>query len=784
MKALRILSIVVLLICNSAASVFATEEQPETDKERLQKACLNSVKGRNRERAEQFFAGSDYDIEDLDITYLIVDCDVPFLGIAEGLRGNTTTKYFTFYLGVAIAAVEEKMEDLYSTLLSLEHLETITLNESIIDSKYVDPLINFIENSNIKTLNLECAFLGGIKSFLNKLQLNKSLTSLNLARNTLDDEDCGLLSTYLTQNPGSLTNLNLSDNSVKNKGILSLSAMLGKLSNLKLLDLSDNHFDNLKDLDQYNERIVLVKHSDEAAKESYTFDTYEQSQIFCLHNVDDLEELKFVKKGKIPTQKILRACFFPKLKKKNSQIKFLTMSRYNLGNSTYKLLETINNYQFLEKLYLSKNGINSNTLKKIIHPLSTMGNLKDLDLGNNKIAYDGFELLFEKFKLKLSFLRLAKNNINLQKVVDKLKKTEHTLIEILELCEQSNQEELSDEFYEKATLILEEKFKNSQFILDPKDALLFSEESELPVKNLISVSEEQQHSNEIRSALPFRNSPSKKYVDKSKWNLGSVKMSIDPSGAGSDPVGYAVIKSNSAGEVFVKAAGSIKGDGLSDEIFDQLLDIAEREKVKEVLVEFNYNQGGYLVALREYYRFRKLKESIQINMGNLKIENELNGTEDYTTEESSESDDDLKYAHSQPKSFVNTNVSPQQNVTAQTILDHSQKLFSESFEFVSIKTTGKDKGIRIVNTLKPLLEEGKLFVDEEFLKKDFENRDKQNSLLREMSWIAPGFKSDNYPHGKHDDIVDALEMAITYAHKELKSVKRKIGVDNANASGQ
>ena len=416
----------------------------------------------------------------------------------------------------------------------------------------------------------------------------------------------------------------------------------------------------------------------------------------------------------------------------NNCVGYFTLSHI-LGDLTFTgFLPLLPKYQALQTLDISGNNISDKMLKKHIATFVNLVNLKDLSLASNKIKDAGFILVFSAFNIPncpLKTLRLEKNEINQKSVVDHFKRLfeENKSIYLTQLDLYAQDHKVGNEAveaeYEVIVSTLQTQFPAFSCILQKKDAHLLSSKSILPLQLLKIASLKDPIEFELLTtptlgdAIPLSNSPQKLAVSKNMWsgNMTKCIMAIDPSGSGSDATGYAVIKVNANLDYLVNTAGGIKGDGLKKETFLQLIKIAVDEKVDHIVIESNFHNGAYLELFNTHYI--ALARETYWKKG-LNPDNYL---------------DDI-----QPK-----------------------------FDLHNFKTTDKDKGTRIIKTLSDLLNVGGLYIEEEFFKDDYANRNNKPSLFLEMSWMKPNFQSQGTKDGQHDDVVDALEMGIRFYQTKI-----------------
>lgn len=436
--------------------------------------------------------------------------------------------------------------------------------------------------------------------------------------------------------------------------------------------------------------------------------------------------LKFISRSGLNADynKTLIECFPPESK----FIKEIILTRM-MGRVTFEsFFPILPQYNCLKTLDISTNCISDDMIKKYIAKFNLLTNLRKLLMGSNKICNDGFLLilnLFNSENMNLSYLGIEKNHISEKNSMNQLLKMENIKIKHLDLYNQQKKGDddyLDDTDYETFIDKLSIKFPHFRCILRERDKHVLTRPG-LPLDRLIVVSltdtstpnPKAEHNEKKALKLPI--SPMQKSVSKDTWSTRSSHciMAIDPSGDGSDATGYAVIKVNEQGEYLITKAEGIKGNGLEDRTFKKLLKVVQTEDVETVIIESNYHEGAYLTAFKYYCQLQNV----------LKISKEGRKLENYPEE-------------------INLN-----------------------FTLKSHKTTEKDKGQRIVSTLEPLLLSGKLFIEENFFYNDWEHREKNSSLYLEMSWIKKDFKSQAKEDGCHDDLVDALEMAISFSKNML-----------------
>lgn len=446
-------------------------------------------------------------------------------------------------------------------------------------------------------------------------------------------------------------------------------------------------------------------------------DKMDQQEIEKLYNESYPDSLKFLGKSK-GVNKDSKELLLNSINKKNDCVKDVTLTR-KMGKLVFSDLipKVLSSYSALTILNLSGNNITDCMLEKNIQSFIKLPNLTSLDLSGNKttksgIGIKGFKILFDFFdsqSSKIITLKLDGNRINEENSLTYLLNRDVIKIKNLFLRDQDiGSAAISNIEYEKKINELNHKFPQFVCILREKDTFLLGK-SVLPINKLkVVYFSENNTPHDISTeheekALKHggKNAPIKVLESQNKWPIGASQniMAIDPSGSGTDATGYAIITINKNREYLITEAGGIKGNGLSDTTFDKLVNLIVKQKINYVAVEHNYNNGAYLTSIKKHYQLKKLEEKLSNQATIDQLENEP--------------------------------------------------------EFYDHKIKEAIKGERIVKTLRPLLEEGRLFMEHNFFYKDYEAHP---SLFKELASISENFKSQNTENGLHDDIVDALEM--------------------------
>ena len=179
-----------------------------------------------------------------------------------------------------------------------------------------------------------------------------------------------------------------------------------------------------------------------------------------------------------------------------------------------------------------------------------------------------------------------------------------------------------------------------------------------------------------------------------------VVLAIDPSGKGSDELGYAVVAYLN-GNLFLLASSGLRG-GYSETNLKQLAHIAKEFKVKEILVESNLGLGMFSELLKRY----------------------LGTIYPCTIEE--------------------------------------------------VRHT-KQKELRIIETLEPVMNQHRLMVDTEIIAKDISTTECYPSETRsqyQLFWQMTRVSKEKNSI-RHDDRLDALAMAVQYFTENMALTERK-----------
>lgn len=198
---------------------------------------------------------------------------------------------------------------------------------------------------------------------------------------------------------------------------------------------------------------------------------------------------------------------------------------------------------------------------------------------------------------------------------------------------------------------------------------------------------------------------------------GSV-MAIDPSGRGGDETGYAVTKMLN-GYLFVPKAGGLRG-GYSEETLVKLKMIAHEQQVNRIIIESNFGDGMYAQLLKPIL-LREVKDPITGKI-----------------------------------------IEPSYPVTIEEV-NHS-----------------KQKELRIIDTLEPVMNRHRLVVDPKVIREDYESAqcypaDKRDKY--QLMWQLSRITKDRGAI-PHDDRLDALAIAAAYwveqmAQDEEKQIDRR-----------
>ena len=172
------------------------------------------------------------------------------------------------------------------------------------------------------------------------------------------------------------------------------------------------------------------------------------------------------------------------------------------------------------------------------------------------------------------------------------------------------------------------------------------------------------------------------YIDKNFVKYEGKILTIDPSGRGGDETGYCVANVLN-GYIFVLDCGAVSG-GYDDTTMLEIVKIAKKYKVNEIILESNFGDGIYTKMLQEF-----------------------------TTK------------------YYKCHIGEVRN--------------------------NKQKELRIIEHLEPVLNRHKLIFDRKIIQKDNQIEQQEYSLIYQMTRIT---KDRNCL--KHDDKLDALAMAVQY----------------------
>ncbi|XP_066025377.1 NLR family CARD domain-containing protein 3-like isoform X3 [Pocillopora verrucosa] len=267
-------------------------------------------------------------------------------------------------------------EKLATALGASLQTETVKVSSVKVDETLAVFLSNFLKtNTTVTNLTLYKSLQGGVAALAECLKYNKSLTTLDLSYNEIDDDGAAALGECLKYNK-SLTTLHLSDNEIGNDGAAALGECLKSNKSLTTLDLSFNKIGD-------NGAAALVE---------------------CLKDNKSLTTLYF-SDNKIGDD---GAAALGECLKYNKSLTTLYLSFNKIGDDSAAALgEDLKYKKSLTTLDLSHNEIGDDGAAAALGEcLKYNKSLTTLDLGHNEIGDDGAAALGECLKNKKSLTTL------------------------------------------------------------------------------------------------------------------------------------------------------------------------------------------------------------------------------------------------------------------------------------------------------------------------------------------------------------------------------------------
>ena len=364
---------------------------------------------------QEFFSGLylAFEISDEDIDYLVTD--------KRYLRD--LKEVFQFMTGIAASQSEEKAVSFVSKAallvnvfgdesnansylqFALSCISQLTIHQKDLRSKLVDILGT---NLNIKTLKLtNCLDLDEL--FFEVVGTNSSLTDLDLSCNSICDPGDKSLSQILTVN-SSLTNLNLSHNSVGDTGAKSLFQALTRISSLTNLNFSHNSIgdpgaESLSHALTVNSSLTNLNLSHNSICDT---GVESLSQTLAGNSTLTNLNLSYNSIGDTGAGSLSHALTV------NSSLTNLNLSHNSICDTGVESLsQTLTGNSTLTNLNLSYNSIDDTGAESLSHALTVNSSLTNLNLSHNSICDTGVESLSQTLtgNSTLTNLNLSKNRI-------------------------------------------------------------------------------------------------------------------------------------------------------------------------------------------------------------------------------------------------------------------------------------------------------------------------------------------------------------------------------------
>ena len=364
---------------------------------------------------QEFFSGLclAFEISDEDIDYLVTgkrylrDLKEVFLFMTGIAASQSKEKAVSFVSKAALLVNVFGDESNANSYLqfALSCISELTIHQKDLRSKLVDLLGT---NLNIKTLILtNCLDLDEL--FFEVVGTNSSLTDLDLSCNSICDLGGKSLSQILTVN-SSLTNLNLSHNSIGDTGANSLFQALTRNSTLTNLNLSHN---SIGDIGAKSLFTAIARNSTLTnlnLSHNNIGDTGAKSLCYALPVNSSLTNLNFSHNS----FGLTGAKSFSQALKGNSSLTNLNLSLNSIGNTSAAYLSrALTANSSLTSFNLSGNRIGDTGVESLSQALTVNSSLTNLNLSYNSICDTGVESLSQTLteNSTLTNLSLSYNSI-------------------------------------------------------------------------------------------------------------------------------------------------------------------------------------------------------------------------------------------------------------------------------------------------------------------------------------------------------------------------------------
>ena len=266
-------------------------------------------------------------------------------------------------------------------------------------------------NTSLTTLDLSENSIGdkGASSLSEALRVNTSLTSLHLSENSIGDEGASSLSEALTVNT-SLTSLHLSENSIGGEGASSLSEALRVNTSLTSLDLfynsiGDEGASSLSEVLRVNTSLTSLHLSENSIGGEGASSLSEALRVNTSLTSLHLSENSIGGEGASSLSEALRV---------NTSLTSLDLSRNSIGDKgASSLSEALRVNTSLTSLRLCENSIGGEGASSLSDALRVNTSLTFLDLSKNFIGVEGTSSVSEALRVNTSLtsLNLRYNSI-------------------------------------------------------------------------------------------------------------------------------------------------------------------------------------------------------------------------------------------------------------------------------------------------------------------------------------------------------------------------------------
>ena len=265
-------------------------------------------------------------------------------------------------------------------------------------------------NTSLSSLDLSRNSIGnkGANLLAQALRVNTSLSSLDLSRNSIGIEGANSLAQALRVNT-SFSSFALSRNSIGNEGAKSLAQALRVNTSLSSLDLSDNSIGNegansLAQALRVNTSLSSLDLSDNSIGNEGANSLAQALRVNTSFSSLALSRNSIGKEGANSLAQALRV---------NTSFSSLALSRNSIGNEgANSLAQALRVNTSFSSLALSRNSIGNEGANSLAQALRVNTSLSSLDLSDNSIGNEGANSLAQALRVNtsLSSLDLAWNS--------------------------------------------------------------------------------------------------------------------------------------------------------------------------------------------------------------------------------------------------------------------------------------------------------------------------------------------------------------------------------------